>query len=112
MARDFSSIFDADPADRVRPPELGDLACDFLEGFSTLFGEAEGDVWLAEQLVVVLLRVGDVGVRERRAVPQRVPAGLRRQVGPPRAFSGLFGDEQRPRRNLDRRSRCDAAFDR
>ncbi len=75
MARVFFGGLFAARADRPCGAALGDLARDFLERLAALVGEVEGDVGLVE-FVEFLLRVGDVGPGERRAVAQRVPAGL------------------------------------
>ncbi len=58
MAREGGRPFGTYPALCLRPPELGDLPGYFLKGFSTLLGEAEGDVRLI-YLVEVLLRFSD-----------------------------------------------------
>ena len=99
----------ADRADRLRLAALGDLAGDFLEGVAALVGEVEGDVRFVE-FAEFLLRVGDVGARERRVVFQREPARLGGFVDLAAFVGRAFGDEDRARRDFDDDRRRSAVF--
>ena len=103
VAGELFGLFAGGGPDRLRLAALGDAAGDVLEGLAAVVGEAEGDVRLVE-FVGFLLRVGDVGARERRVVLEREPAGVLDSLDHlPARVGGLLGDDDRAQRDLSSR---------
>ena len=100
VTRERFRFFAGHRADRRRLAALGDLAGDFLERLAAVVGEVEGDVRFVE-FAVFLLRVGDVGARERRVVLERVPARLGGFVDLAGFVARVFGDDDRAGRHFD-----------